>query len=154
MDTSSLPRAGAPEQSGLLQDGRTYLMTANVVDRLIRDFTIDLMDKVGDPDFMWHLDFECTRMNNLFLGITPSKEYLVSNWNAPDQLGEYVLKALRINDETRHGVKAAFAWYFGEMLDLWTQGADFDSATIKPLLDFFRNALMGLLEPSAQYRVE
>jgi hypothetical protein len=154
MDRSSLPRAGAPEQSGLLQDGRTYLNTANVVDRLIRDFTIDLMDEVGKPGFMARMDFECRRMNNLFLGITPSSEYMVSDWNTPDQLGEYILQAMRINDETRLGVRAAFAWYFEQVLDAWTPGAAFDPEKVKPIIDFMRNALLGLLKPNDRFTVQ
>lgn len=154
MDRNSLPRAGAPEQSGLLADGRTYLNTANVVDRLIRDFTIDVMDDVGKPDFMARLDFECRRMNSLFLGIIPSDEYLVSAWNAPDQLGEYILKALRINGETRLAVRDSFMWYFEQVLDVWKPGAEFDPETVKPIIDFMRNALLGLLKPSDAYAVQ
>jgi hypothetical protein len=153
MDRNSLPRAGAPDQSGLLADGRTYLNTANVVDRLIRDFTIDVMEDVGKPDFMAVFDFQCRRMNNLFLGIAPSDEYLLSAWNAPDQLGEYILKALRINDETRLAVRAAFAWYFEQVIDVWKPGDEFDAAKVTPIIDFLRNALLGLLKPSAEYTV-
>jgi hypothetical protein len=154
MDRNSLPRAGAPEQSGLLADGRTYLNTANVVDRIIRDFTIDVMDDVGKPDFMAVFDFQCRRMNNLFLGITQSDEYMTSAWNTPEQLGEYILKALRINDETRLAVRAAFAWYFEQVLDVWKPGAQFDPATVKPIIDFMRNALLGILKAGDGYTVQ
>ena len=122
---------------------QSSLADRQVVDRLIRNFTIDVMEDVGKPDFMAVFDFQCRRMNNLFLGITPNDEYLTSAWNSPDQLGEYILKALRINDETRLAVRAAFAWYFEQVIDVWKPGAEFDGTAIEPLIADLRDALIG-----------
>lgn len=68
---------------------------------------------------MAHLDFECRRMNSLFLGgPAPTEDYDRGRWNTPAHLGEDVLKALRIAGETRLAVRDAFMAYFSRALTL------------------------------------
>jgi hypothetical protein len=52
-------------------DGRPRLAEPSVVDRLIRDWTINVLGMVGTDGFMAKLDFECRRMNGLFLSAYP-----------------------------------------------------------------------------------
>lgn len=114
-----------------------------VVDRLIRDFTREIIGLVGRGDFMARLEFECRRMNNLFLGITPTEKYQRGPWNTPDQLGEHVLKALRINGVTRLAVRDAFMWYIDKVLDTIDPEAEFDGAKLEPLIAELRDAIVG-----------
>jgi hypothetical protein len=127
-------------------DVRLRLNDPRVVDQLIRDFTLETLGLIGRQDFMARLDFECRRMNSLFLGIIPSDKYLSGPWNAPDHLGEYILMALSINGETRLGVRDAFMWYFDKVLDVYKPGAKFDAASIEPLIDQLCDALLGASE--------
>jgi hypothetical protein len=60
---------------GGVDNGQIWLNTANVIDRIIRDFTSEVLGMVGRADFMAQLDFRCRAMNGLFLGITPSEKY-------------------------------------------------------------------------------
>lgn len=127
---------------------RPSLADPNMVDRLIRDWTMNVFGMVGTPGFMAKLDFECRRMNSLFLGIIPSDKYVIGPWNAPDHLGEYILKALAINGETRLAVRDAFMLHVSKLLDVYKPGEDFEEATIEPRIDELRNALLGLPGPS------
>lgn len=125
------------------RDARLSLNEPRVVDRIVRDWTIKVFGMVGSDGFMAKLDFECRRMNSLFLGIIPSEQYLIGPWNAPDQLGEYILQALQINGETRLAARDAFMWYTDKVLDLYEPGADFEPLFIQPLINKLRNALLG-----------
>ncbi|MGF6664081.1 hypothetical protein QF000_005749 [Paraburkholderia atlantica] len=49
-------------------NGRIWLNTASVVNRIIRDFTSEVLGIVEREDFMALLDFCCRAMNSLFLG--------------------------------------------------------------------------------------
>jgi hypothetical protein len=144
---AAMPGDRAPE-SGQLENGRIWLNTAAVVDRLIRDFTMETLRLIGGPDFMARLDFECRRMNNLFLNVTSSDDYERGPWNAPAQLGEYVLKALRIDGEPRLGVRDAVAIYTAAPLDVAGPDVEFDGALIEPLIADLRAALLGLPVPA------
>lgn len=136
-----MPGAGAP-QSGLLDNGRTWLNTAAVVDRLVRDFARETLDQVGRPDFMEWLDGRCRFMNGLFLGGSASTVYERGPWNAPDQLGEYILHAMQINGEPRLAVRDAFMVFFSRLLKA-TDG-EFDSAALEALVGELRDSLLGL----------
>ncbi|HEY4805697.1 MAG TPA: hypothetical protein VIH96_24035 [Paraburkholderia sp.] len=127
---------------------RPYLNDAAIVDRLIRDFTCEALGLVGREDFMARLDFECRRINSLFLGgPAPTDRYERGLWNTPDQLGEYVLKALQITGETRLAVRDAFTVYFSSVLDLAEDRGRFDAVAIEPLIADLRGALMGQFAP-------
>jgi hypothetical protein len=134
----------ARTRENIEMDARPRLNEPSVADRLIRNFTVETLGLIGRQDFMARLDFECRRMNSLFLGIIPSDNYVIGPWNAPDQLGEYILQALQINGETRLGVRDAFMWYTNKVLDLYEPGAEFEPALIQPLIDKLRNALLGI----------
>jgi len=125
-------------------DTRPRLNEPCVVDRIIRDWTMNVFSMVGTDGFMAKLDFECRRMNSLFLAILPSDQYLIGPWNAPDQLGEYVQHALLIDGATRLAVRDAFMWYFDKVLDVYKPGAEFDAAPIEPLINQLRDALLGV----------
>jgi hypothetical protein len=116
----------------------------HVVDRIIRDFTTEVLGLFGREDFLTQLDFRCRALNGLFLGSSPSDTYQRGPWNAPDQLGEYVLKALHIDGETRLAVRDAFTIYTAALLSVADQDAEFDPATIEPLIANLRVALLGL----------
>ncbi len=151
-NTAVLPAGGVPE-SGKLENGRIWLNTASVVDRIIRDFTGEVLDLVGRDDFMAQLDFRCRAMNGLFLGTSQSDTYQRGPWNAPDQLGEYVLKALSIDGETRLAVRDAFTVYVSAVLNAVDPDAEFDAAALEPLIAHLRNALLGLSDASTQWSV-
>ncbi|MGF6608818.1 hypothetical protein OKW45_003740 [Paraburkholderia sp. WSM4175] len=123
---------------------RPHLNETAVVDRLIRDFTRTALDAVGRADFMAYLDFECRRMNSLFLGgPAPAERYERAQWNTPDQLGEHLLKALQITGETRLAVRDAFMVYFSRALDLAKDCGRFNDAALEPLIDDLSRALVG-----------
>jgi hypothetical protein len=136
-DANDAPRGGL--------HGWSSLGDALVVDRLIRNFTREILGLVGRDDFMAKLDFECRRMNGLFLGSTSTGTYQRGPWNAPDQLGEYLLKALRIDGETRLAVRDAFMWYTDKLLHSVKLEEDFDAEALSPLIDDLRDALLGRL---------
>ena len=143
MDASQAsPGVDAPELKKV-DGGRVLLNSADVVDRIIREFTTEIIGLIGQDDFMARLDFECRRLNGLFLGLTPSDTYQRGPWNAPEQLGEYMLKALRINGTSRLAVRDAFAWYVDKLLDTIGTGSEFDEAKVAPLIGELRNALLG-----------
>jgi hypothetical protein len=50
------------------------LRQPHVVDRIVRDFTAAVLGMLGRPDFMARLDFECRRMNNLFLNVHTERQ--------------------------------------------------------------------------------
>ncbi|MGF6440563.1 hypothetical protein [Paraburkholderia youngii] len=52
-----------------------------MVDRLIRDFTREILGTAGRGDFMAYLVFECRRMNGVFLGEIPTATCLRSPWS-------------------------------------------------------------------------
>ncbi len=139
----TMPGDGLPD-SEQLENGRIGLNTVNAVDHIIRDFTSEIFVLLGREDFMPRLDFECRRMNNLFLNITASDRYQRGEWNSPGALGEHVLKVLRISGETRLAVRDAFMMYTTALLDVADPDAEFDPATIEPLIGNLRNALLGL----------
>jgi hypothetical protein len=91
------------------------------------------------------LDFRCRAMNGLFLGESPTEKYQRGPWNSPDQMGEYVQKALIINGTTRLAVRDAFMWYVDKLLDSIDPNEPFDAATIEPLIDKLRDALLGTI---------
>jgi hypothetical protein len=98
---------------------QAHLNDLAVVERLVHDFTRKTLDAVGKADFMAYLDFECRRMNSLFLGgPAPTDRYERGLWNTPHLLGEHVLKALRIEGETRLAVRDAFMLYFSRAIEL------------------------------------
>jgi len=142
-NTQALPGAGAPE-SGQLDNGKVWLNTAGVVDRIIRDFTIEAIRVVKTPGGMDKLDFLCRRMNGLFLGLSESDKYQRGSWNTPEQMGDYVLHALRINGETRNAVRDAFMVYMAKLLRRADPHNDFDGKLLDPLIADLRNALLGL----------
>lgn len=139
----TMPGDGAPE-SDQQENGRIWLNTVNAVDHIIRDFTNEIFALLGREDFMPRLDFECRRMNNLFLNVTPSDRYQRGEWNSPGALGEHVLKVLRISGEPRLAVRDVFTIYTAALLSVADQDAEFDPATIEPLIGNLRNALLGL----------
>lgn len=136
----------ARTRENIEMDARPRLNEPSVADRLIRNFTVETLGLIGRQDFMARLDFECRRMNSLFLGIIPSDKYLIGPWNSPDQLGEYILQALKLNGETRMAVRDSFMWYFDKVLDAHKPGVEFNAAPIEPLIDQLRDALLGVSE--------
>jgi hypothetical protein len=132
-NTHAFPGADAQE-SEQLDNGLISLNAAAVVDCIIRDFTREVIGLIGSGDFMARLDFECRRMNSLFLGITQTDKYRRGPWNAPDQMGEYVQKALLINGTTRLAVRDAFMLYVDQLLDSIDPGAPFDESVIEPMI--------------------
>jgi len=120
-------------------DARPRLSEPRVVDRLIRDFTVETLGIIGRQDFMARLDFECRRMNSLFLSTWPRDDYVRTDWNTPDQLGMSILLHYVIDGETRLGVRDACMLYFSRIIDL----VDKDPSEMEPLIDEMRNALLG-----------
>jgi hypothetical protein len=123
---------------------RIWLNTESVVDRLIRDFTIEVLGLTAHKDFMAQLDFRCRAMNSLFLGGPEATDkYQRGPWNTPEQLGEYVLKTRRIDGETRLAVRDAFMVYVNALLDVVGPDGEFDGAVLEPLIANLRDALLG-----------
>ncbi|CAE6714505.1 hypothetical protein [Paraburkholderia haematera] len=123
---------------------RPRLDEPSVVDRIIRDWTINALDTLTKPGALARLDFECLRMNNLFLGVTPSDEFERGPWNTPEQLGTYILQALRIDGEDRLAVRDAFMWYIDKVTNVYKPGDEFDAVPIEPLINQLRDALIGV----------
>ncbi|MEW9580785.1 hypothetical protein [Paraburkholderia sp. DGU8] len=110
----------------------------------MKSVALAALDAVGRVDFTAYLDFECRRMNSLFLGgPAPTERYDRGLWNTPGELGEYVLKALRITGETRLAVRDAFMVYFSRALDLAGNLGQFDGASLEPLINDLRGTLVG-----------
>lgn len=151
-NTQALPGAGAPE-SGQMDNGKIWLNTAAVVDRIIRDFSIEVVKQAKAPGFMEKLEFWCRSMNGLFLGSSESEKYARGPWNAPDQMGDYVLHALRINGEARNAVRDAFMVYTSKFLRRADPHGEFDGALLEPLIADLRNALLGLSDASDLWRM-
>lgn len=149
----ALPARGAVEGSGQLDNGRLWLNTAGVVDRIIRDFTADVLQLVGRDDFESQLDFRTRALNNLFLSITPDDRYQTGPWNSPDQLGEFALKALQIDGETRFAVRDAFMVYLATLLELADPEQEFTPSVLDPLIANLRNVLLGLDDASPFYAI-
>lgn len=139
--------------------GKEWLNSAPVADRLIRDFAKRVLDKVatGDTrDLMPWLEFECTRMNNLFLGITPSEQFDVGPWNTPEQCGSFVLKELQINGEGRTAVRDAFMVFSSKLLKMTaavgkTEFSDQHSTVLDGLVSVLRFALIGIPQEALNY---
>lgn len=128
--------------------GPQCLTEPTVVDRIIRDFTREARGLVGREDFMARLDFECRRMNSLFLGgPAPTDRYKRGLWNTPDRLGEYILKALKITGETRLAVRDAFMWYVDRLFDTVAIERPLDEAIVGPLIADLREAILGKFAP-------
>jgi hypothetical protein len=102
-------------------DERPRLDDPAVVDRLVRRFTahaLDILAPPRHPDFMGAIDFECLRMNNLFLTGTPNDDFQRGPWNTPDQLGMYIRGAIMIDGDIRFGVRDAFMQHLDRVVDL------------------------------------
>lgn len=92
-----------------IPSGLEALNTFPVVDRLVRSFTREVIQRANSsPDYMSWLEFECRRMNGLFLGTSPSTKFERGAWNSEDMLGDFIGRALQINGETRIAVRDAF----------------------------------------------
>lgn len=139
----ALPGAGAPE-SGVLDNGRVWLNTAGVVDRLIRSFALEVLGAVSKEDFLPWLDLRCRAMNGLFLGTSPSEEFERNpKWNTPDQLGESLLHRLRIDGEPRLAVRDGFMVFASKMIKA-SQAGEFDPAAMDAMVGELRGALLDL----------
>lgn len=125
-------------------DTRPWLNEPRVVDRIIRDWTINALDTLTKPDALARLAFECLRMNNLFLTITPNDEFERGPWNTPEQLGSYIRQALRIDGEDRLGVRDAFMRYIDKVTDVYEPGDEFDAAPIELAINQLHDALLGV----------
>lgn len=140
-DASGVPGPGT-------EPGKDWLNSGEVVNRIIRDFAAELLKKVSEPDFLSWLEFECRRMNGIFMGSAPSDRYSRGPWNRPDQLGEFVLQAMQINGETHTAVRDAFMVFSNHLLSIAVSaGEDFDAAQsseIDELIARLRDALLGL----------
>ena len=135
----------ASQVQGPDASGKVWLNSASVVDRIIRGFVSELLDEIDKPEsFQSWLEFKSRALNNLFLGITPSDEYKTGPWNRPDQCGEYVLKAMQINGETRLSVRDAFFVFTSRVLTLIEK--DFDADALDAEIDRLRHALLGTAE--------
>ena len=123
--------------------GRVWLNSIEVVDKIIRAFTTDMLANISSkkPLLPW-LEFEAMRMNYLFLALSPSDVFDTGPWNSPDQLGEYALIELRIDGVTRLAVRDAFFWYAGQVLNLTK--TEFDEVAMNQLIERLRNVLLGL----------
>ena len=126
--------------------GRVWLNSVDVVNKIIRAFTKDMLAVVErGGDAMAGITFESTRMNNLFLGITPSAHFDIGPWNRPDQLGEYILTELGLSGDTHYAVRDAFMWYSNEVLKVFQSSDDEASrGEINRLVGRLRDALLGL----------
>lgn len=100
---------------------------------------------------MDRLEFECARMNGLFLGSGPDGGFERGSWNCPEQLGSHLLVTLSIDGETRNAVRDAFMVYANRMVDLLEHAlggvddADFKTGLDK-LIGELRCALLGIPE--------
>jgi len=124
-------------------DGKIWLNSTDVVDKLIRAFTADMLTTLAaKKDFIPWIEFEALRLNNLFLGRSPSDTYEIGPWNKPDQLGEHVLISLVMNGETHWGVRDGFYWYADKVMNLTK--SDFDGTKLNQLIGRFKNILLGI----------
>jgi hypothetical protein len=121
-----------------VQDDRPSLADPAVVDRLVREFALDVLDlDLQRPDLLPMLDFLARRMNSLFLAAWDG-DYRVSNWNGADQLGESILLHYMINGETRLGVRDACFLFVDRLLS-----AIKHDESAEPLIVELRDALLG-----------
>jgi len=121
---------------------RPSLLAPQIVDGLVRRFTAEALDILApprSPTFMAAIDFECRRMNNLFLSVTPNDTYERGTWNTPDQLGTYIRQALRIDGEDRLAVRDAFMWYLDKVVDAVKR-----DESAEPLIAHLVNCLIGV----------
>lgn len=134
-----------PDGSGLV-----WLNSVEVVDRIVGDFTAFVIKEAGEEGFVDRLEFECRRMNGLFLGLTPTDKYSRGPWNSPDHLGASILKRLVINGETKNGVRDAFMVYADDILGFVEDAAGRNERDWRALLDAkvarLRCALLGIPE--------
>jgi hypothetical protein len=139
--------------------GKEWLNTSEVVDRLIRDFSKAVLEKALEGEIravMPWLEFECTRMNNLFLGITPSDRFDVGPWNTPEQCGSFVLKELRINGEGRTAVRDAFMVFASKLIKTLAAVGNTDfseqhGAVLDGMVKMLRLALLGIPQEALNY---
>lgn len=128
--------------------GKEWLNSAHVVSRIVREFAVEALRIVGQgkPDVMDRLDFECRRMNSLFLGDGQSDAYLKGPWNRPDQLGEFIGRAMKIDGRTDLAVRDAFMVFTDKLLNV-AGGTEFgpqDEHRLDVLVADMRDALLGL----------
>lgn len=142
-DASGVP---GPDSSS----GKEWLNSAHVVSRVVRQFAADVLHLAGSgrPDFMARLDFECRRMNSLFLGDGQSDTYLKGPWNRPDQIGEFVGRALKIDGRTDLAVRDAFMVFADKIITAAEGSRDefgpHHEHQLDTLVAEMRDALLGL----------
>jgi hypothetical protein len=128
--------------------GKVWLNSADVVNRIIREFVHEALRDVRSPEFMQRLDFHCRRMNDIFMGSGQDDVYLKGPWNRADQIGEYVQLHLHIDGDTRLAVRDAFMLFSRDFLKLaHSSGGQFNETShgeIDELIQRLRDALLGV----------
>jgi hypothetical protein len=131
----------ADTRENIQTDTRPRLDDPGVVDGLVRRFTahaLDILQPPRGPTFMAAIDFECRRMNSLFLTITPNDDYERSDWNDPHELGMYIRGWSMIDGDIRYGVRDAFMQYLDRVVDAIKR-----NESAEPLIEPLVSALLG-----------
>lgn len=127
---------------------KTWLNTLEVVDGIVVEFTNWVLENATKESFPGQLDFQCRRLNNLFLGISQSDKYSIGPWNAPDEIGDFVLRQLQIDGESRTAVRDAFMIHAAAVIDIFADAEDTPEESWKQALDgriaLLRSALLGI----------
>jgi hypothetical protein len=97
-------------------DSPLWLNSADTVNGIVTSFLADVLVKYsaarerGDgPGFMSWLERECYQQNQVFIGAgVEDRPYLRGPWNVPDQLGQHIRIAMRIDGDNAQGVRDAF----------------------------------------------
>lgn len=106
----------ATDDSGIpgptAENSPPWLNSTESVDNIVRQFAASVIRRYGTAkhqDFMSWLSNECFRMNELFIGAgLETMPFSRGPWNTPDQLGQHLVLALRIDGELRLAVRDAF----------------------------------------------
>jgi hypothetical protein len=135
-------------------DDTIYLNHLETIGSILRDFAGELAGRklaVNRGEMTTERATELTRSDTLMLGeafLGKSDIFVVTDWNTPEQLGEFLRKALNIADGPEVAPAAMFAKFASEMLDIietaystldeqWQPQAD-------GLIEYYGNLLIGL----------
>lgn len=143
-DVSDLP--------GPREGADPWLNSTATVERIVLSFAVELFRRLHDAPgtVMQWLDWECARLNRIFIGETLPEGARFSRgpWNTPDLLGASILLRFKIEGETHTGVRDAFMLLASHLVDV-LEGADVrgEAATradVDLQVRMMRNALLGL----------
>lgn len=135
-------------------DKAPWLNNVDTVNEIIRDFSTEVLRKFGimpTDDFVAWLKSECERLNQLFLGYQPDEkrdDYKRGPWNVPDQMGQFVRVATKLDGENRFAVRDALMVMARDILTITAEHEGKDPSTwgwkIDGSIEQMASAILGL----------